>query len=92
MTNGRYFAYKVDTLEEVVFDVEKFANLVTDSPVISAIIDFRTLKNLNDNFGITKEQAYNLLRSDPRVLKEFVNQNNPIIRNRIEQLILQCRI
>nr|ACC91714.1 VP4 [Rotavirus A] len=90
--NGRYFAYKVDTLEEVVFDVEKFANLVTDSPVISAIVDFRTLKNLNDNFGITKEQAYNLLRSDPRVLKEFINQNNPIIRNRIEQLILQCRI
>nr|BCX55486.1 viral structural protein VP4 [Rotavirus A] len=90
--NGKYFAYKVDTFEEVVFDVEKFADLVTDSPVISAIIDFKTLKNLNDNFGITKEQAYNLLRSDPRVLKDFINQNNPIIKNRIEQLILQCRI
>nr|ACC91713.1 VP4 [Rotavirus A] len=89
--SGRYFAYKVDTLEEVVFDVEKFANLVTDSPVISAIIDFRTIKNLNDNFGITGEQASNNLRSDPRVLKEFINQNNPIIKNRIEQLILQCR-
>nr|BAS66989.1 VP4 protein [Rotavirus A] len=90
--NGKYFAYKVDTFEELLFDVDKFADLVTDSPVISAIIDFKTLKNLNDNFGITKEQAYNLLRSDPRVLKEFINQNNPIIRNRIEQLILQCRI
>uniref|UniRef100_Q08010 Outer capsid protein VP4 n=1 Tax=Rotavirus A (isolate RVA/Cow/Germany/993/1983/G18P[17]) TaxID=45408 RepID=VP4_ROTB9 len=90
--SGKYFAYRVDTFEEVIFDVEKFADLVTDSPVISAIIDFKTLKNLNDNFGITKEQAYNLLRSDPRVLKDFINQNNPIIRNRIEQLILQCRI
>nr|QEV81577.1 outer capsid protein [Rotavirus A] len=90
--SGKYFAYKIDTFEEVIFDVEKFADLVTDSPVISAIIDFKTLKNLNDNFGITKEQAYNLLRSDPRVLKDFINQNNPIIRNRIEQLILQCRI
>nr|BAS66997.1 VP4 protein [Rotavirus A] len=90
--SGKYFAYKVDTFEEVIFDVEKFADLVTDSPVISAIIDFKTLKNLNDNFGITREQAYNLLRSDPRVLKDFINQNNPIIKNRIEQLILQCRI
>ncbi|BAS66978.1 VP4 protein [Rotavirus A] len=90
--SGKYFAYRVDTFEEIIFDVEKFADLVTDSPVISAIIDFKTLKNLNDNFGITKEQAYNLLRSDPRVLKDFINQNNPIIRNRIEQLILQCRI
>ncbi|ALR84978.1 VP4 [Rotavirus A] len=90
--SGKYFAYRVDTFEEVIFDVEKFADLVTDSPVISAIIDFKTLKNLNDNFGITKEQAYNLLRSDPRVLKDFINQNNPIIKNRIEQLILQCRI
>lgn len=90
--SGKYFAYKIDTFEEVIFDVEKFADLITDSPVISAIIDFKTLKNLNDNFGITKEQAYNLLRSDPRVLKDFINQNNPIIRNRIEQLILQCRI
>ncbi|AIT39441.1 VP4 [Rotavirus A] len=90
--SGKYFAYRVDTFEEVIFDVEKFADLVTDSPVISAIIDFKTLKNLNDNFGITREQAYNLLRSDPRVLKDFINQNNPIIKNRIEQLILQCRI
>nr|QTJ96239.1 VP4 [Rotavirus A] len=91
-TDGRFFAYRVDTFEEIPFDVQKFADLVTDSPVISAIIDFKTLKNLNDNYGIGKQQAFNLLRSDPRVLREFINQNNPIIRNRIEQLIMQCRL
>nr|AAP92154.1 outer capsid VP4 [Murine rotavirus EMcN] len=91
-TDGRFFAYRVDTLEELPFDVQKFADLVTESPVISAIIDFKTLKNLNDNYGISKEQAFSLLRSDPRVLREFINQGNPIIRNRIEQLIMQCRL
>nr|BCY23773.1 outer capsid protein VP4 [Rotavirus A] len=91
-TDGIYYAYKVDTFEEIPFDVEKFADLVTDSPVISAIIDFKTLKNLNDNYGITKQQAYNLLKSDPRVLREFINQENPIIKHRIEQLIMQCRL
>uniref|UniRef100_Q06894 Outer capsid protein VP4 n=1 Tax=Rotavirus A (isolate RVA/Dog/United States/K9/1981/G3P5A[3]) TaxID=557232 RepID=VP4_ROTD9 len=91
-TDGKFFAYRVDTFEEIPFDVQKFADLVTDSPVISAIIDFKTLKNLNDNYGIGKQQAFNLLRSDPRVLREFINQNNPIIRNRIEQLIMQCRL
>ncbi|ADP68523.2 VP4 protein [Human rotavirus A] len=91
-TDGRFFAYRVDTFEEIPFDVQKFADLVTDSPVISAIIDFKTLKNLNDNYGINKQQALNLLRSDPRVLREFINQNNPIIRNRIESLIMQCRL
>ncbi|ANC33767.1 VP4, partial [Rotavirus G28] len=68
-TDGRYFAYRVDTFEEIPFDVQKFADLVTDSPVISAIIDFKTLKNLNDNYGISRQQAFNLLRSDPRVLR-----------------------
>nr|ABH03539.1 outer capsid protein VP4 [Porcine rotavirus] len=91
-TDGKFFAYRVETFEEIPFDVQKFADLVTDSPVISAIIDFTTLKNLNDNYGITKQQAYNLLRSDPRVLREFINQENPIIRNRIENLIAQCRL
>nr|QRV61312.1 VP4 [Rotavirus A] len=91
-TDGRFFAYRVETFEEIPFDVQKFADLVTDSPVISAIIDFKTLKNLNDNYGITKQQAYNLLRSNPRMLREFINQENPIIRNRIENLILQCRL
>nr|WGF82996.1 VP4 [Rotavirus A] len=91
-TDGKFFAYRVETFEEIPFDVQKFADLVTDSPVISAIIDFKTLKNLNDNYGITKQQAYNLLRSDPRVLREFINQENPIIRNRIENLIMQCRL
>nr|URW63871.1 VP4 [Rotavirus A] len=91
-TDGKFFAYRVETFEEIPFDVQKFADLITDSPVISAIIDFKTLKNLNDNYGITKQQAYNLLRSDPRVLREFINQENPIIRNRIENLILQCRL
>ncbi|AFR53068.1 spike protease-sensitive, partial [Equine rotavirus A] len=87
-TDGRFFAYRVETFDEIPFDVQKFADLVTDSPVISAIIDFKTLKNLNDNYGISKQQAFNLLRSDPRVLREFINQDNPIIRNRIEQLIM----
>nr|UZY23593.1 viral protein 4 [Rotavirus A] len=91
-TDGKFFAYRVETFEEIPFDVQKFADLITDSPVISAIIDFKTLKNLNDNYGITKQQAYNLLRSDPRVLREFINQDNPIIRNRIENLIMQCRL
>ncbi|AEK32857.1 VP4 [Rotavirus A] len=91
-TDGRFFAYRVETFDEIPFDVQKFADLVTDSPVISAIIDFKTLKNLNDNYGISRQQAFNLLRSDPRVLREFINQDNPIIRNRIEQLIMQCRL
>ncbi|AQX45462.1 viral protein 4, partial [Rotavirus A] len=91
-TDGKFFAYRVETFEEIPFDVQKFADLITDSPVISAIIDFKTLKNLNDNYGITKQQAYSLLRSDPRVLREFINQDNPIIRNRIENLIMQCRL
>nr|ANS59531.1 VP4 [Rotavirus A] len=91
-TDGRFFAYKVSTFEEIPFDVQKFADLVTDSPVISAIIDFKTIKNLNDNYGITKEQAMNILKSNPKVLREFINQGNPIIRNRIEQLIMQCRL
>nr|UZS93124.1 VP4 [Bovine rotavirus A] len=91
-TDGRFFAYKVETLEEMPFNIEKFADLVTNSPVISAIIDFKTLKNLNDNYGITREQAFNLLRSNPKVLRGFIDQNNPIIKNRIEQLIMQCRL
>ncbi|AKD32488.1 VP4, partial [Rotavirus A] len=85
-TEGKFFAYKIDTLNEVPFDVNKFAELVTNSPVISAIIDFKTLKNLNDNYGITRTEALNLIKSNPNVLRNFINQNNPIIRNRIEQL------
>ncbi|AEK64448.1 outer capsid protein VP4 [Rotavirus A] len=91
-TEGKFFAYKIDTLNEVPFDVNKFAELVTNSPVISAIIDFKTLKNLNDNYGITRTEALNLIKSNPSVLRNFINQNNPIIRNRIEQLILQCKL
>uniref|UniRef100_P11196 Outer capsid protein VP4 n=1 Tax=Rotavirus A (strain RVA/Human/United States/DS-1/1976/G2P1B[4]) TaxID=10950 RepID=VP4_ROTHD len=91
-TEGKFFAYKVDTLNEIPFDINKFAELVTDSPVISAIIDFKTLKNLNDNYGITRIEAFNLIKSNPNVLRNFINQNNPIIRNRIEQLILQCKL
>nr|UTQ11343.1 VP4 [Rotavirus A] len=91
-TEGKFFAYKIDTLNEVPFDVNKFAELVTNSPVISAIIDFKTLKNLNDNYGITRTEALNLIKSNPNVLRNFINQNNPIIRNRIEQLILQCKL
>nr|WKX05421.1 protease sensitive viral attachment protein [Rotavirus A] len=91
-TEGKFFAYKIDTLNEVPFDVNKFAELVTNSPVISAIIDFKTLKNLNDNYGITRTEALNLIKSNPNILRNFINQNNPIIRNRIEQLILQCKL
>nr|WBV74417.1 VP4 [Rotavirus A type 3] len=91
-TAGRHFAYKIDGIKEIPFDINKFADLVTDSPVISAIIDFKTIKNLNDNFGITRTQAMELLKSNPKVLREFINQNNPIIKNRIEQLIQQCRL
>ncbi|AIL83422.1 VP4, partial [Human rotavirus A] len=91
-TEGKFFAYKIDTLNEVPFDVNKFTELVTNSPVISAIIDFKTLKNLNDNYGITRTEALNLIKSNPNVLRNFINQNNPIIRNRIEQLILQCKL
>ncbi|ASM56631.1 VP4 [Rotavirus A] len=91
-TEGKFFAYKINTLDEVSFDINKFAELVTDSPVISAIIDFKTLKNLNDNYGITRTEALNLIKSNPNMLRNFINQNNPIIKNRIEQLILQCRL
>ncbi|AOI28026.1 VP4, partial [Human rotavirus A] len=91
-TEGKFFAYKINTFDEVPFDVNKFAELVTDSPVISAIIDFKTLKNLNDNYGITRTEALNLIKSNPNMLRNFIYQNNPIIRNRIEQLILQCKL
>nr|UYW40801.1 spike protein [Rotavirus A]BBK68806.1 outer capsid protein VP4 [Rotavirus A] len=91
-TEGKFFAYKINTFDEVPFDVNKFAELVTDSPVISAIIDFKTLKNLNDNYGITRTEALNLIKSNPNMLRNFINQNNPIIKNRIEQLILQCKL
>nr|WBV74406.1 VP4 [Rotavirus A type 2] len=91
-TAGKHFAYKIDGITEVPFDINKFADLITDSPVISAIIDFKTIKNLNDNFGITRAQAVELLKSNPKVLREFINQNNPIIKNRIEQLIQQCKL
>ncbi|AEO45636.1 VP4 [Human rotavirus A] len=91
-TEGKFFAYKINTLDEVPFDINKFAELITDSPVISAIIDFKTLKNLNDNYGITRMEALNLIKSNPNMLRNFINQNNPIIRNRIEQLILQCKL
>nr|BAA77552.1 VP4 [Rotavirus G3] len=91
-TEGKIFAYQIDTLNAVPFDVYKFAELVTNSPVISAIIDFKTLINLNDNYGITRIEALNLIKSNPNVFRDFINQNNPIIRNRIEQLILQCKL
>ncbi|AGI44287.1 viral protein 4 [Rotavirus A] len=90
--DGTFYAYKVDTFNEIPFDMERFNKLITDSPVLSAIIDFKTLKNLNDNYGITKKQAMELLHSNPKTLKEFINNNNPIIRNRIENLIAQCRL
>ncbi|CBJ23800.1 structural protein VP4 [Rotavirus A] len=90
--DGTFYAYRVDTFDEIPFDVERFNKLITDSPVLSAIIDFKTLKNLNDNYGITKTQAMELLQSNPKTLKEFINNNNPIIRNRIENLIAQCRL
>nr|WAU17047.1 VP4 [Rotavirus A] len=91
-TDGKYIAYLVDTFEEIPFDANKFFDLVTDSPVLAGIIDFKTIKNLNDNFGITRKQAFDLLRSDPRVLRDFINQKNPIIKYRIDQLIQQCRL
>ncbi|AGE44127.1 VP4 [Rotavirus A] len=90
--DGTFYAYRVETLDEISFDMERFRKLVTDSPVISAIIDFKTLKNLNDNYGITKKQALDLIYSNPKTLKEFINNDNPIIRNRIENLIAQCRL
>ncbi|BAT21080.1 VP4 protein [Rotavirus A] len=91
-TGGKYVAYKLDDFTQINVDMGKFAELFTDSPVLSAIIDFKTIKNLNDNYGITKEAARKLLVSDPKTLREFVNSGNPIIRNRIEQLLLQCRV
>nr|BAF80186.1 VP4 [Rotavirus G4] len=91
-TEGKIFAYKIDTLHEVPFDVNAFAGLVTNSPAISPIIDFQTLKKLNDNYGITRIEALNLIKSNPQVLRDFINLYNPIIRNRIEQLILQCKL
>nr|AVK92971.1 VP4 [Rotavirus A] len=90
--SGKFYAYKVNTFEETAFDVDKFIDLATDSPVISAIIDFKTLKNLNDNYGITRQEAIDLIRSNPKVLRDFIDKNNPIIKNRIEQLISQCRL
>nr|UPO81323.1 VP4 protein [Porcine rotavirus A] len=90
--DGKFFAYRVDTFDEIPFDVQKFEGLVRNSPVISAVIVLLTLKNLKNNYGISMQQAFDLLRKETRVLRESIKQNNTIIRNRIEHLIRQCRM
>nr|UKG23787.1 VP4 [Rotavirus A] len=85
-------AFKVATFEEIPVDTNKFYNLLSESPVISSILDLKTIKNLNDNYGISKDTARALLNSDPNALRLFIDSGNPIIRNRVEELLRQCLI
>nr|BCU08683.1 polyprotein [Bovine rotavirus C] len=91
-TPSRVFSYDLATLQQRDFDMEKFMQLASNSPVIAAIIDFATLKAMRDTYGVSTDIMYKLVASDAPTILSFINNNNPLIRNRIEGLIRQCRI
>nr|BAQ15470.1 viral protein 4 [Porcine rotavirus C] len=91
-TPTRVFSYDLKTLQQVDFDMDKFMQLASKSPVISAIIDFATLKAMRDTYGVSTDVMYKLIASDSPTILSFINNNNPLIRNRIEGLLRQCRI
>nr|UPO81353.1 VP4 protein [Porcine rotavirus C] len=91
-TPTRVFSYDLKTLQQTDFDMDKFMRLASESPVISAIIDFATLKAMRDTYGVSTDILYKLIASDSPTILSFINNNNPLIRNRIEELLRQCRI
>lgn len=91
-TQNGVFSYDLVTLQQRSFDMDKFLQLASKSPVISAIVDFATLKAMRDTYGIGTDVLYQLVASDTPTLLSFINNNNPLIRNRIEELLRQCRI
>ncbi|ALE20409.1 VP4 [Rotavirus C] len=91
-TPTRVFSYDLITLQQRDFDMEKFMQLASRSPVISAIVDFATLKAMRDTYGINSDILYKLVASDAPTILSFINNNNPLIRGRIEGLLKQCRI
>nr|BAQ15471.1 viral protein 4 [Porcine rotavirus C] len=91
-TPTRVFSYDLKTLQQTDFDMDKFMQLASESTVISAIIDFATLKAMRDTYGVSTDIMYKLVASDSPTILSFINNNNPLIRNRIEGLLRQCRI
>ncbi|WLG17100.1 VP4 [Rotavirus K] len=79
-------------LENIQVDMNRFFDLMSDSPVLQAVIDFTTIKAMRDNYGITFDAARRLINSDASFIRSFINSQNPIISKRIEDLLLQCRI
>nr|AJL35080.1 outer capsid protein [Porcine rotavirus C] len=92
ITRGGNFSYDLVTLQKRNFDMDKFLQLASKSPVISAIVDFATLKAMRDTYGIGKDVLYQLVASDAPTILSFINNNNPLIKGRIEELLRQCRI
>nr|AIO05681.1 VP4 [Porcine rotavirus C] len=86
------FSYDLVTFQQRNFDMDKFTQLASRSPVISAIVDFATLKAMRDTYGVGKDVLYQLVASDAPTIMSFINSNNPLIRKRIEELLRQCRI
>nr|AJL35081.1 outer capsid protein [Porcine rotavirus C] len=92
ITPNRTFSYDLRTLEQKNFDMDKFMQLASKSPVISAIVDFATLKSMRDTYGLSTDIMYKLTASDAPTILSFVDSNNPLITNRIKDLLKQCRI
>nr|AJL35075.1 outer capsid protein [Porcine rotavirus C] len=91
-TPSRVFSYDLVTMQQRDFDMDKFIQLASKSPVISAIVDFATLKTMRETYGTSADIIYKLVASDSPTILSFINNNNPLIRNRIEELLRQCRI
>nr|QUD20807.1 viral structural protein 4 [Rotavirus C] len=91
-TPSRVFSYDLITMQQRDFDMDKFIQLASKSPVISAIVDFATLKAMRETYGTSADVIYKLVASDSPTILSFINNNNPLIRNRIEELLRQCRI
>lgn len=66
--------------------------LASKSPVISAIVDFATLKAMRETYGVGTDVIYKLVASDAPTILSFINNNNPLIKSRIEELLRQCRL
>ncbi|AIW53353.1 VP4, partial [Rotavirus D] len=76
-STGKAIKYNTE-LTQLPFDEVKFKKLISESPVISAIIDFQTLKLYNQTFGkISTDMLDNFLASNPELLLKMVNEKNP---------------
>nr|P26193.1 RecName: Full=Outer capsid protein VP4; AltName: Full=Hemagglutinin; Contains: RecName: Full=Outer capsid protein VP8*; Contains: RecName: Full=Outer capsid protein VP5* [Porcine rotavirus C strain Cowden]AAB00802.1 outer capsid protein [Porcine rotavirus C] len=91
-TPKRTFSYDLTTLQQREFDIDKFMRLASKSPVISAIVDFATLKAMRETYGVGTDVIYKLVASDAPTILSFIDNNNPLIKSRIEELLRQCRL